>query len=222
MAKVEGDVDVESGSATGVVTIGGKLSAGTFHSRGTLEVVGTAEIRDQLTLEGTVHFEAGLRAGALGLQGTLRCPADVRVDRVAHVTGTIEAPSAHVGLLDLTGGAEIPGDLESLLHVRAKFRGDSRIGAIRARSVVLAGPPSALIPTLFRKVFGGSAVVSIGRIEADTVELAAVDVEFVHAREITLGAGAHVRELEGTVVRRHPSSRVGPESRSPHPHGLSR
>jgi len=222
MAKVQGDVDVGTGSTTGLVSIGGKLSAGGFRSRGTLEVVGPTEVRELLTLDGTVHLRAAVHAGTLEARGTLRCPADIRVDRALSVTGTFEAPSAHVGLFDLTGSVEIPGDLEAVVSVHARFRGDSRIGALRARSVRLEGPPTALIPTLFRKVFGGSATVWVGRIEADSVTLRAVDVEFVRSPHIILGPGAHVSTVEGTIVRRHPSSRVGPESRSPPPHGLSR
>lgn len=222
MSKVQGDVDVGVGSTTGLVSIGGRLTAQSFRARGTLEVVGATEVREQLTLDGTVHFRAPVHAGTLDARGTLRCPADVRVDRALTVTGSFEAPSAHVGLLDVTGTVDIPGDLDAVVSVRVRFRGDSHIHAIRTKSVVLEGPPSALIPTLVRRVFGGAAEVRIGRVEAETVELSAVYVEFVHAEKIVLGAGAHLREFEGTIVRRHPSSRVGPESRTPPPHGLSR
>jgi|HubBroStandDraft_1064217.scaffolds.fasta_scaffold14373_5 hypothetical protein len=222
MAKVQGDVDVGSGTTTGLVSVGGKLSADAFRAKGTLEVAGPTDVRELLRVDGTVHLQAAVHAGTLEARGTLRSPADVRVDRGLTVMGMFEAPSAHVGLFDLTGTAEIPGDLDALLSVRARFRGDSTLGAIRAKSVVLSGPPTALLPTLFRKVFGGSAHVRVDRIEADSVELAAVEVEFVHAKEIVLGAGAVVREVEGTIVRRHPSSRVGPESKSRPPHGLTR
>ena len=222
MAKVQGDVDVDTGSATGLVSVGGKLLAGSFRCRGTLEVVGPTEVQDTFSLDGTSHLQAVVHAGTLDARGSLRCPADIRVDRSLTITGMLEAPSVHVGLLELTGSADLPGDVEAVVSVRARFRGDSDLGTIRARSVVLEGPPSNLIPTLFRKVFGGSARVRVGRVEADTVTLAAVDVGFVHAKEVTLGAGAHVTEVEGTIVRRHPSSRVGPESRSAPPHGLTR
>ncbi|MGA9839567.1 MAG: hypothetical protein WBF81_04865 [Thermoplasmata archaeon] len=221
-AKVQGDVDVGTGAASGLVSIGGTLSATSFRAKGTFEVVGPTEVHDALTLEGTIHLRSAVHAGAVDVRGTLRSSSDLRVDRALRVTGTLEAPSAHVGLLELTGAAELPGDLEAAVSVRARFRGDSRLGTVRANAVALEGPPSAWIPTMFRKVFGGSARIHVNRIEADTVALSAVDVQFVHAREIVLGPGAHVTEVEGKVVRRHPSSRVGPESRSDPPHGLSR
>jgi cytoskeletal protein CcmA (bactofilin family) len=222
LVKVQGDVDVGSGTTSGLVSVGGKLSAGTFRSRGTLEVVGPTNVREQLTLDGSTHLQSAVHAGAVEANGSFRCPADVRVDRALSVTGTFEASSAHVGVFTLTGSAEIPGDLEAAVLVRGRFRGDSHLGTIRARSVVLEGPPTALIPTLWRKVFGGSASVEVGRIEADSVDLRAVDVEFVRSPQIILGPGAHVTTVEGTIVRQHPTSRIGPESRSPRPHGLSR
>lgn len=222
MAKVQGDVDVGVGAASGLVSIAGKLSADAFRARGTLEVVGPTDVRDLLRLDGTVHFQAGVHAGALESQGSLRCAGELRVDRALSAQGVVEAPSAHVGLFELMGSAEIPGDLAATASVRARFHSDSRIGTIRAHRVELHGPPTSLVPTLLRMVFGGSAAVHVDRVEADSVELSAVDVAFVHAREIVLGPGAHVTTVEGTIVRRASSSRVGPESRSPPPHGLTR
>jgi len=222
IAKVQGDVDVESGSAAGFVSVGGKLTAGTFGSRGTLEVVGPTDVRDGLTLDGTVHFQGPVHAGTLGARGTLECTAEVRVDRAFTLIGTLEAPSLRVGLLELTGTVAVPGEVEALASVRARFRGDSVIGSLRARSAVLQGPSVALIPSLLRAVFGGSVTVHVDRVEADSVELSAVDVEFIRSPKIVLGPGAHLTAFEGTIVRQHPSSRVGPESRSRPPYGLTR
>lgn len=220
--KVQGDVDVVHGTIVGLASVGGKLTAGSFRASGTLEVVGTTDVREQLTLAGSVHLEGKVHAGMLDVRGSLRSGSEVRVDRVLRVSGSFEAPSASIGLLDLTGTTILPGELTALAAVRARFRGDSEIGSIRAKSVVLDGPAPALIPTLLRIVFGGSGTVHVGRIEAESVELSAVTVEFVRSPSISLGPGCHVREVEGTVVRRHPSSRVGPESRSAPPHGLRR
>jgi cytoskeletal protein CcmA (bactofilin family) len=220
--KVQGDVDVGDGSVAGLIAIAGKLTAGTFRSRGTLEVVGPIEVREQLSVDGTVHFQSTVRAGELSSHGTLRCGGDLRVDRLLSVVGQVETPSAHLGAFDLTGSAEILGDLEALAFVRARFLHDSRIGTIRTKRVELHGPSTTLVPTLLRTVFGGAATIHVDRIEADAVELSAVDVGFVHAREVVLGAGAHVTQVEGTIVRQHASSRVGPESRSAPPHGLTR
>jgi cytoskeletal protein CcmA (bactofilin family) len=222
IAKVLGDVDVGSGEVAGLVSVGGKLRADAFHAEGTFEVVGAVEVRDGLAVEGTAQFRAPVHAGELTTDGTLRSAAEVRVDRILSAVGLVEAPSARVGAMRLHGSATVPGPLEAQALVLAEFRGDSRIGTIRAAKAVLHGPSAGLVPTLMRSVLGGEAAVHVDRVEADSVELAAVDVGFVHAREIVLGAGAHVTTVEGTIVRRHPSARVGFESRSPPPHGLSR
>jgi cytoskeletal protein CcmA (bactofilin family) len=222
LAKVQGDVDVDAGATTGFLSVGGKLSAGTFRSRGTFEVVGPMEVRGDLTVDGTVRLQGPVHAGAFRAQGSLQCAAEVRVDRALSIAGAFEAPSARVGLFELHGTAVVPGDVEALAVARARFRGNSEIGSVRARSVVLQGPSTTLIPTLLRAVFGGSAIVRVGRIEAESVELSAVDVDFVRAPQIVLGPGAHITAFEGTIVRQHASSRVGPESRSPPPHGLTR
>jgi cytoskeletal protein CcmA (bactofilin family) len=222
LAKVQGDVDVGAGDVRGLTSIAGKLTAQSFRSRGSLEVVGAIEVAGDLSVDGTTHLQSVVHASTLTARGTLDSAADLRVDRALTATGTLEAPSAHVGLLDLTGSLELPKELEAVVSVRLRARGDSHVGEIRAKRVVVEGPPTALIPTLLRKVFGGNASVRVERIDADSVQLSAADVGFVHAKEIVLGAGAHVTALEGTVVRQHSTARVGPESRTPPPHGLSR
>jgi cytoskeletal protein CcmA (bactofilin family) len=219
---VLGGVDVVEGRVTGLVSVAGPLVAVSFTAEGTFEVVGAVEVRDTLAIDGTSHFGTAVHAGALTSDGSLRSSADVRVDRTLTVTGLFETPSAHVGALLLSGSAEIPGELAGGALVRAHFRGNSQIGTVRAPKVVLRGAPAGLVPTLIRYVFGGGVAVSVDRIEADTVELSSVDVKSVHAREIVLGPAAHVTTLVGQVVKKHPSARVGYESRTPPPHGLRR
>jgi cytoskeletal protein CcmA (bactofilin family) len=222
VAKVLGNVDVTEAHVQGLVSIAGKLTAGAFRAEGTFEVVGTVDVRDSLTVEGTTRLVAPAHAGSLTTEGTFHSTAEVRVDRIFTATGLVEAPSVRVGAIVLNGSAEILGDVEATGLVQMQFRGDSHIATIRGAKVVLEGPTAGVVPNLIRSVFGGSAAIRIERIEADSVELSAVDVGFVHAQQVTLGAGAHVTTVEGPIVSRHPSARVGFESRSPPPHGLSR
>jgi hypothetical protein len=126
-------------------------------------------------------------------------------------------PTVAAGSLDLTGAADVPGAITAD-RVTARFRSASSLGNLQARTVVLRVRP----PNPVEMVRGTSIAVRVNRIEADTVELDGVDVQFVRAREVTLGRGAHVTEWEGHVVRRHASARIGPESRTPPPYGLSR
>lgn len=215
--KVSGDVEVGSADVAGTVSVGGRLSARALRSRGTLEVEGPVEVRELLSTRGNAHLGSTVHAGQLALDGDARIGGAVTVDREGTVRGNVHAPSLTAGLLELDGSATIPGEVRAL-EVLARFRLRSELGEVRARRVRLFGRVSTLVD----KVFFRFEPVTVERVEADSVELEAVEVAFVRAKEIVLGRDAHVTTLEGTVVRRHPSSSVGPESKSPPPYGLRR
>ncbi len=220
--KVLGNVDIDQGSVAGLISVAGRLSASSLSVRGTLEVDGTGDVRGSFSGVGTLRFAGAFHAVSASVRGHVLASAELRVDRDLRVTGLLEATAVTAGLIDLVGAASVPGDLAAIGSITGRFKGDSNLGRLRARSIVLRGPPGGFVPKLLRKVFGGNATVRAERLEAETVELESVDVGFVRAKSIALGPDAHVAELEGTIVRRHPSARVGPESRSPPPYGLSR
>ncbi len=220
-AKVTGDVAVGEARLRGLAAVGGRLTADRLTVHGTLEVVGPVEVRGSGVFEGTFRPMGPVHLGAGNVRGIARVARELRVDRMLQVAGALEAPSVRAGLLELQGSANIPGEIVSLSGVHARFRGDSSLGPITARDVVLRGPPPGLVPSILRRVFGGAAHVMVERIEADRVELSAVTVAYVRAPSVVLGPGAHVTEVVGTIVRQHPSAHVGPESRSRPPHGLS-
>ena len=220
--KVLGDVDVGEGILAGLVTVGGKVSADSLRARGGLEVGGTVDVRGALSLDGTTHVSGTVHARSINARGQVRADGAVAADRELVVGGLLEAPSVSAGLVDLAGAAVVPGELVARGSVTCRVNDPSSLGTVRAPTVVIHGPATGLVPTLWRKVFGGSVRVAVERIEADRVELASVDVRFVRATSIVLGPGSHVAEIEGTVVRRHRTARVGPESRSPPPYGLRR
>ena len=216
-AKVLGDVDVGSGRSRGTATVGGNLSADSFDGRGILDVAGSVEVRSTLTTRGT--FKAGgiVRAAEATLTGTVRSSGDVRVTGALRMEGSIAVPSIQAGDLTLRGQARVPGTVAAP-RLEAALEGDSAIGTIEAKSVHLGRSGSNPL----QRILGGKSAVTVERIEAETVDLEGIDVEFVRGNAITLGRDCHVRTVEGTVVRAHASSRVGPESRSPPPPGLSR
>jgi len=218
LVKVTGDARVGDGRLDGTVSIGGQLAATTLRFRGTLEVAGAVNVTEALAGAGTVRSGSNLRAGALDIKGDARIPGSLTVDRAARVRGALSASSATVGELDLDGQMEVPGELVSPFSVTVRLKESSQLGTVRAKSVVLR----ARLPNLVEKVFGGRVTVLVRRVEAEAADLEGVDVEFVRAPKITLGRGAHVTEFEGTIVKRHPSSRVGFESKSPPPYGLRR
>jgi hypothetical protein len=215
--KVQAEVDADSIELVGSVSVGGSLTADSVRSEGDLEVVGAMTVTGRLFSSGDFRTRGPVHLGEAELRGRAHLDAPLQVDRLLEVSGQFLAPSIRAGAFSLDGVAQVPGSVEAD-RVQARFRSAGHLGPIRAGSVVLSVRP----PNPIEMVLGRNLAVKIPRIEADTVDLEGVDVQFVRAREITLGRDAHVTELEGTVVRRHKSARVGPESRSPPPHGLSR
>lgn len=215
--KILAEVDVAEAVLAGGSSVGGSLSADSLRSDGDLEVVGAIDVSGLLVSSGTLRARSTLHCGEGSLRGRAHVDGAIRCDRALAVHGLLAAPSVQAGGLELDGLAEIPG-LVAADRVNARFRGPGTLGNIRARSVILELRPANPLG----RFFGTPPAVKVTRIEADTVELDGVDVQFVRAREISLGREAHVTEWEGHVVRRHASARLGPESRTPPPHGLSR
>jgi hypothetical protein len=215
--KVTGDVNVGAAELEGSVAIAGKVAAGAFRSRGTVEVEGPVDITGALETSGGLHAAGTVHAAEADLRGEVAVLGALSVDRVLRCRGSLAAPSLSVGGLSLQGEAQIPGDIVGN-SVEARFTRNSVLWTVRARSVSLR----ARIPNLVEKVLGREMAVTIRRVEADAVVLEGVDVKFVRSPSITLGRDAHITEYEGTIVRQHPSARVGFESRSPRPYGLWR
>ena len=215
--KVSREADVGDADVHGHVSIGGPLTAETFRARGTLDVEGGVVVHGVLAVRGTAHFAATVQAGDLDLDGSTRVRGAVTVERTLTSRGVLEAPSVVAGALSLEGSATVPGEIRAL-QVEAVLPQTSSLGSVTARTVRLRGR----VPNLLDKVFVRESPTHVDRIEADRVELEGVDVRFVRAKEIVLGREGHVTEVEGTVLRRHPSSSVGPEVKSPLPYGLRR
>ena len=176
-----------------------------------MSLMGAIVSSGNLRVRGIVHVGDG------ELRDRSRFDGAVRVDRALTVHGLFVAPSLKAGEFSLDDrrrdrrrGGRRSGD--------GAVPGTSHIGSIQAKSVILR----VRAPNPVEMVLGRNLAVPIARIEAEMVDLEGVNVRFVRAREIVLGRGTHVTELEGHVVRRHASARVGPESRSPPPHGLTR
>lgn len=217
LVKVTGDTTIGQGKLDGTVTLAGKLTASSLHYRGTLDITGAVEAQAGFSGSGSLRAEAAFHAGTAELKGTAHVSGPLSVDRALTVRGSLSAPSATVGELDLDGEAHIPGVLSGL-RVTAFLKDDSSFGTVRARSVTLRGKT----PNLVEKVLLRRISVKLERVEADVAELEAVDVHFVRAPQITLGRDAHVTEYEGTIVKRHSTARVGFESKSTPPYGLRR
>lgn len=216
-AKVTGDVTVGDARFEGTVSVGGKVTATQLRSNGLLEVAGPVDVRGGFTATGEVKAAAALHAGEADLRGSVRIDGAVSVDRLLSSRGTLEVPSLAAGAVVVAGAVSIPGDL-SAPSVVTRLTADSLFGTIRGTTVELR----AKVPNLVEKVLLRHVTVTAQRIEADSVVIEGASVAFVRAPRITLGRGSHVTAYEGTVVARHPSARVGFESKSPPPYGLRR
>jgi cytoskeletal protein CcmA (bactofilin family) len=216
-AKVTGAVEVGTVDVRGTVVVGATLSAERLRSRGTLEVEGAVDVRGPFSSRGTLRAAAPVHAVELDVEGTARFAGPLTVDRTCHVRGGLHAPALTAGVLTLEGSARIPGEVRAQ-NVEATFREASQLGHIRAGAVRLRGR----VPNLVDKVFFHERTVVVERIDADSVELTGVEAGLVRAQRIVLGRACHVTAVDGTVVSRHPSSSIGPESKSPPPYGLRR
>ena len=215
--KVAGEVDVEEGDVTGLVSVGRALTANQLRIRGSIESEGPVRVRGRLSIRGDGHFGAALGAVDLDLEGCVRAVTAVTVERTLTSHGVLEAPSLSVGVLRVEGSLTVPGEIRAL-EVDARFSQPSVLGNVRSPAVRLRGH----LPNLLDKILVRENWTRVERIEAERVELEAVDVGFVRAKEIVLGRQSHVTEVDGTVVSRHASAWIGPESRTPLPYGLRR
>lgn len=215
--KVLAEVDVGEAKLSGMTSVGGPFTADTVRSGGTLDLGGSMEVVGRLVSDGSLRTRGPVHAGEAELRGVTHLLGDLKVDRSLTIHGALLASSVRADSFVAEGELEVPGDVEAA-RVDLRFRGKSRLGNVRAATVRLAVRP----PNPIEMVLGRQLPVEVLRVEADSVELEGVEVRFVRAPEILLGRNAHVTEFEGKIVRRHPSARVGPESRSPPPHGLTR
>jgi cytoskeletal protein CcmA (bactofilin family) len=215
--KVEGDVTAAFLDSDGLLVVGGTVRAGEARLHGSTEVTGAIEVTALLDCSGSLRGGSGLKAGDLRAAGRLRTAGAVEVQRTVEVRGALQAPMLTATALTLRGSCEIPGTVKAA-SADLELERASSVGTVLGERVTvrLRGPNP------IERVFGREVAVRIERIEAEAVSLERVEVEFVRAKEVRLGPEAHVTTVEGTVVDRHRTSRIGPESRSPPPPGLRR
>jgi hypothetical protein len=215
--KVTGDVDVGDAKHAGALSVAGTVTADRFQCRGALDAGGALAISGNLTTETSFHATGPVQAKQASFSGTTRIVREVVVEGALTFKGQFAAASVRAGQFHGDGVVEVPGTMDAV-DVDVRIRRDSHLGIIRARTVRLIHTP----PNPIEWVLGRSTGTPVARIEADKAELEGVDVAFLRCPEVVLGRDAHVTEIEGTVVRRHASARVGPRSKTPAPYGLSR
>ena len=210
--KVLGDVDIGTGDLGGLSSIRGRVRGGTLSAQGTLLVGGSVELEALLSVDGSATFESPVRAARIELVGTISVSGDLvatgslRLRGSLEVSGRISAPR-----IELDGRIRAGGDLEAK-ELIGTLRGESRFPNLRADRIVLRRGGR----------FGPRGSLTVTSIEATDVALEGVEAEYLRAERIDLGPGCQIARSDGTVSRVHPSSHIGPVSRSPRPYGLSR
>jgi cytoskeletal protein CcmA (bactofilin family) len=215
--KVLKDAEAREAHLGGSVTVGGTFRAERLTSEGSFEVGGGVDVGGRFIARGGVRVGGPLRAGELSMRGRLHADGAITVARGLDASGGLRAPSITAATVRFDGNAEVTGAVRAPT-TDLRLADGSHLGAVEGRSIRVAIVP----PNLVRKILGPAPAAHVERIEADHVELEGVTVGLVRAPEVVLGRDAQVTVVEGTVVRRHPTSRVGPESRSPPPYGLRR
>jgi len=218
IAKVAGDVDAGVVELDGTVVVGGALTAQELSSRGSLEARGPCVVHGPLRAHGTFEAAGPVRAREARLEGSARVGGELVSEGDLRVRGRLHGSNVNChGVLEIRGTATLPGTVVAT-SVEAALTGETALGVVRCRELRLRGPA----PNLVQRVLGNAATATVERVEAETVVLENVRVRFVRAGHVELGRNAHVATVEGTVVRSHPTSRLGPESWSRPPAGLTR
>ncbi len=217
LTKVVHSVAVGVADLGGTVIVGEDLTARELTVRGTLESAGALSVEGELGVHGTVGAARGVRAGAVVATGSVRSDGPVVATSRLIARGTFSAPSASAPELRLSGVVRIPGEVRGG-EAELELAATSSVGTVIARTVRAGGPEGGWLD----RILGRARAARIGRIEAERVTLERVEVESVVASEVAIGRDCHVRTVEASRLTTHPSSRVGPESRSPPPPGLRR
>ena len=211
--KVQGDLVVGSATLDGIATVGGKVVADQLRSNGNVQVAGDVNVRGQLTVRGSHECRGALSAGELIVNGDLQVAGPISVNGHAEVKGRLETSAGVTArAFEFDGSLVIPGTLETPV-LKGYLRRPSRIRLLKSQNVRILRSPFSSV---------GAATLTVDRIEASDVELTDVDCEYVRADRLRLGPRCHVTRVDGVVVYRHRSARVGPRSWEPIPPGLSR
>lgn len=217
VAKVVGSVEAGIADLDGFVVVGAGFLARELSARGSLEIGGALDVREELALHGSLRAAKGIHAGRATLAGSVRTDGPITIDGRLVLHGSLTAPAVAASETHLAGLVRLAGELRTST-VELELEEGSLLGSVLGRSVRIHGPDGGV----FDRMLGRYRHAYVERIEAETVELERVDVGSVYAREAVLGRESHVARLEVGNVRAHSSSRVGPESRSAPPPGLRR
>jgi cytoskeletal protein CcmA (bactofilin family) len=210
--KILGDVDVDEASLSGLSSIRGNVSGGTFSAAGTCDIGGSVTLTGALRGAGTTTVRKGVVAAEIELSGSASISGPIQATGLVRWRGVLETTDdLRAGRVEFEGRGAVPGAVVAK-EVEGRIRGDSRFGSIQADRVRITRPG---------RLFGRGQLTVL-TIEAKDVELEGVEAQHVKAERVALGPGCQIAQVDGTITRQHPSAHVGPASRTPPPYGLMR
>ncbi|MCI4329227.1 MAG: hypothetical protein L3J86_06545 [Thermoplasmata archaeon] len=213
-AKVLGDVEVETADLQGVIAVRGRLSAARLQVQGTLDITGATTARESIAVDGTARFGGPVSTGTFRISGTGKLSASLKVGGAAHWKGMLEVVGdVEAATVEFDGRITAAGRFAAPT-ITGRLRHASKVASIQATRLTLTRP--GLLPPL------QNGSLEVLRIDAREATLEGVTAEFAKVEQLTVGPHCHIAQVEGHVLSVHPTSHVGPESRSPKPHGLSR
>lgn len=213
-SKVVRDAEVGFARVRGFAAVGGKLTAAAATVEGTIAVGGRVHLAGALRLRGEAELGEEVVLGELELAGRLAAAGALRCHGNATVAGRLEVRTdLEAAVLKFTGQLIVPGTLRAT-SVDGTLEGLSKVERIRADRIELRSP--SFPPWKPKGTLHGL------RIEAREARLEGVTLEFLEADEIYLGPECRIARVEGTIVERHRSARVGPSAVSTPWSGLTR
>lgn len=219
--KILGEVDAEEVVLDGLVSVGASLHASRFTFGGTVDIGGDLTVEEGLEGKGSIVVGGAVRAGSATLGGITRARKDLEITWALSSHGPLEVGGdASAALFSIDGALSIGGTLRAR-EVLGQFDGESHAETVEATHVALRPKGFVRLPIDLAPLRPKGSL-TIGRLEADRVELEGVTVHYLKARAVVLGRHCHVTRLEGKLLKRDRTSHVGYESRSPPPPGLSR
>ena len=195
----------------------GPVQCESFHISGSGHGEGTLTVLEDLHCSGSLRNEGHVDCKELSVSGSARVEGNVAGREEVHVSGSLRCRNLYGGEVSISGGINAEGDVEAeefhlsgggeikgLLNaeeidivVGAFTIGRLRIGQIGGSEIVIRRTQTA---GLLGKILGsgknGTAVVEVGVIEGDEIELACTKAEIVRGTNITLKSGCQIDRVE--------------------------
>ena len=207
--KIKGSVKCTALSCSGSTSIeGNAMCSGSVHASGSAKIAGDVLCAGEMQASGAFRCEGGVQAGSLHCSGATVIIGAAEADEITAAGGT-SARGLRCRILKASGGLRVEDGVEAesarlsgsitipgLLNAeRAEIypSSGSHIGSIGGSDVrILDGGTGRLFGFLPRS----GTLITVGTVEADTVELECTEADVVRGRSVRIGKGCRVGRVE--------------------------